>query len=72
MAGYGKSITINLGHYESVSISVNDLPSFEECNKELLKEMKEMEISPTGTIRVVLRKKEEQNDTRKNREENKV
>jgi len=36
---FSKSITINLGNYESIKIGVDDAPSFEDCDKMIVEEL---------------------------------
>ena len=47
---YEKSITINLGNYESLKVGVSDAPSYEECDKAIKDHLKELSISIDKTI----------------------
>jgi ribosomal protein L5 len=44
MAKFEKSVTINLGNYESMRIGVTEANSFEECDIELKKHLSGLDI----------------------------
>ena len=48
---YEKSITLNLGNYESLRIGVADAPNYEECDKVIIKHLQDMKISVDRNIR---------------------
>ena len=51
---YDKQITVNLGNYESLKVGVSDAPSFEECDKILIAELKSRGVFVDKKIRTAL------------------
>jgi hypothetical protein len=49
-----KTITVNLGDYQSLKIGVSDAPSFEEADKILISELERLEITASDKIRKAL------------------
>ena len=52
---YEKSVTINLGNYESMRVGVTEANSFEECDIELKKHLSELDISIDKPIGLALK-----------------
>ena len=46
-----KSITVNLGDYQSLKIGVTGAPSYEEADKVIIAELERLEITASNKIR---------------------
>jgi len=51
---YEKTITVNLGNYESVKIGVSEANRLEDCDEAIWNELKKMEITISPSIRKAL------------------
>jgi len=48
---YEKSITVNLGNYESLKVGVSDAPSYNECDKAINEHLNNLGIEVTNGIK---------------------
>ena len=60
---FEKSLTINIGNYNSVRIGCTDAESFEEIDRALRAEMLVMGIEPPREMFKILRKNKSKNDS---------
>jgi len=51
---YEKSITLNLGNYESLKIGVSDAPSYNECDNAIKQHLNELSVKIDDTIKRAL------------------
>jgi len=54
MTTFNKQITVNLGNYESLKLGVSDAPSFGECDKMIISELKNRGISVSEKVHRML------------------
>lgn len=51
---YEKSLTINLGNFESLRVGVSEADRFSDCDQFIYEELKKMEITISPSIRKAL------------------
>jgi len=51
---YDKTVTINLGNYESMKIGVSEAPSYDDCDKMIIQELERKGIPVGQKIRQML------------------
>lgn len=61
---YEKMITINLGQYQSLKIGISDAPSFFECDKYLVAELKRLKLPVNDKIKIALAWQDEKHENR--------
>jgi hypothetical protein len=47
---YEKGVTINLGNFQTYKIAVSEAPSFEECSKKIIEELRQMQKKIDNSI----------------------
>ena len=50
-----KSITINLGNYQSIKIGCSEAPNYEECDRVIIQELQKMKINVDEKIHKALK-----------------
>ena len=51
---FEKVATINIGQFNSVKVGVSDSPSFQQCDKVIIEELKRLDIPVNDRIKAVL------------------
>ncbi len=51
---YEKSVTVNIGQYNSVKLGISDAPCYEECDRVIIDELKLLDIPINDRIKKVL------------------
>ena len=50
----GKAVTINLGQYQSLKLSVENAPDFESCDKAIIAELQRVQLPVNSRIKQIL------------------
>ena len=51
---FEKTITVSLGNYENLKLTVSDAPSFEDCDKQIIKHLERLGIEVDMKIKQAL------------------